>query len=433
MKILVLSNLYPPDFIGGYELLCALAVEFLCGLGHEVLVLTADPHLPVPDANLVAREFRLSPFYDSDYLGKLHPFARKVYEVESRFISAFNVHILLKHLRAFAPDVVYLNNLVGIGGLGLLGCLQHLKVPWVWQLGDAVPYHLCSLRSLDWPTHGDYYGNVLPHLAEAFNAYVNGAYVACSSRLVAELASHGLELRGNVEILPYWFQGTRHGGRAELLENGKLHIASAGTLAPNKGTDLLIRAAEIVRDSGKTNFTLDLFGNVDSPHWQVLIDKANLRPQITLHGSKTQTELSQIYRHCDVFAFPTWSQEPFGVAPLEAAAQGCVPIMSECCGLAEWMVHGVDCLKAARTAEAFADLFIEILDRKLDLTALSRQTAEVAWRYFHVRAVIPRIEKILQNAAKASRLGAGQPEEAYRLALLAEKTAQVVLQESLCA
>jgi glycogen(starch) synthase len=187
-----------------------------------------------------------------------------------------------------------------------------------------------------------------------------------------------------------------------------------------------------VRDSGRTSFTLDLYGSVDSPRWQVLIDKANLRPQVTLHGSKTQTELSKLYRHCDVFAFPTWDQEPFGVAPLEAAAQGCVPIMSESCGLAEWMLHGVDCLKAQRTAEGFADLFIEILDCKLDLTALSRRTEEVAWRYFHVGAVIPRIDHILQNAAKASRLGAGRPEEAYRLAILAEKTTQVVLQESLC-
>ncbi len=222
-------------------------------------------------------------------------------------------------------------------------------------------------------------------------------------------------------------------GAAEFLENGKLHIASAGSLAPNKGTDLLIRAAEIVRNLGRTNFTLDLYGSVDSPRWQNLIDKAKLRPQVTLHGSKTQTELSNIYRHCDVFAFPTWSQEPFGVAPLEAAAQGCVPIMSECCGLAEWMLHGVDCLKAERTAEGFADLFIEILDRKLNLTALSQRTTEVAWHYFHVGAVIPRIERILQNAAKASRLGAGRPEEVYRLAILAEKTSQVVLQESLCA
>jgi glycosyltransferase involved in cell wall biosynthesis len=340
------------------------------------------------------------------------------------------VNILLKHLRAFAPDVVYLNNLVGLGGLGLLGCLQHLAVPWVWQLGDAVPYHLCSLRCPEWPMQGDYYGEVLPHLAEAFNAYVQGTYVVCSSRLVGEIASRGLKLRDRVEILPYWFQSTRHAGRDELLENENLHIVSAGSLAPYKGTDLLIKAAEIVRDSGRTKFSLDLYGCVDSPCWQVLIDQANLRPQVTLHGPKTQAELSEVYRHSDVFAFPTWSREPFGVAPLEAAAQGCVPIMSECCGLAEWMLDGVDCLKAERSAEAFAGLFIEILDRKLDLTAISRRTAEAAWRYFHVGSVIPRVEHILQNAARACRLEAGRTEEAYRLAILAEKTAQVMLQES---
>ena len=52
---------------------------------------------------------------------------------------------------------------------------------------------------------------------------------------------------------------------------------------------------------------------------------------------------------------PDPRREPFGFAPLEAAARGCVPIMSQACGIAEWFVHGVHFLKAPRTAEAFAE------------------------------------------------------------------------------
>ena len=39
MKILVLSNLYPPDFIGGYEIACAQVVDALRGRGLDVRVL----------------------------------------------------------------------------------------------------------------------------------------------------------------------------------------------------------------------------------------------------------------------------------------------------------------------------------------------------------------------------------------------------------
>ena len=33
----------------------------------------------------------------------------------------------------------------GVGGLGLVACVQRLAVPWVWHICDAVPLQLCSL------------------------------------------------------------------------------------------------------------------------------------------------------------------------------------------------------------------------------------------------------------------------------------------------
>ncbi len=40
MKILLISNLFPPDVLGGYEILCAQVGELLQRGGHEVSVLT---------------------------------------------------------------------------------------------------------------------------------------------------------------------------------------------------------------------------------------------------------------------------------------------------------------------------------------------------------------------------------------------------------
>ena len=42
MKILVLTNLYPPHYVGGYELHCQTVVEALRARGHVVQVLTSD-------------------------------------------------------------------------------------------------------------------------------------------------------------------------------------------------------------------------------------------------------------------------------------------------------------------------------------------------------------------------------------------------------
>ena len=42
MKILVISDLYPPNYIGGYELNCRDSVDALIAKGHEVSVLTSS-------------------------------------------------------------------------------------------------------------------------------------------------------------------------------------------------------------------------------------------------------------------------------------------------------------------------------------------------------------------------------------------------------
>ena len=42
MKILVVSNLYPPQHVGGYELGCRDVVEKLRARGHVVRVLTSN-------------------------------------------------------------------------------------------------------------------------------------------------------------------------------------------------------------------------------------------------------------------------------------------------------------------------------------------------------------------------------------------------------
>ena len=431
MRILTLTNIYPPDFIGGYELLCSQVVDVLRASGHQVQVLTAAPRKPAPPLSHVNREFRLGGIYDGPLFEKIHPFARRVTEIESKYISSFNVHVLLQHLERFAPDVVYLHNIVGLGGLGILGCLQHQKIPWVWQLGDAVPYHLCSTQTSAGHPGEEFWGRPAPGLTAAFSQMVEGVFICCSSRLLAEIAGYGIELRGRVEVLPYWFHGVRSTNRAPHREGGTLRIASAGALGPHKGTDLLIDAMAALRDSGRTNFTLDLYGTVSSPYWQVMIDRHNLRPQVTLHGSRPQAELARAYRSCDLFAFPTWSREPFGVAPLEAAAQGCVPVLAHSCGIAEWMTHGVECLKAERSVEGFTATFTEAYDGKIDLNSLGTRAANLVWRDFHIDAIAPRIDRILQETARKSRSGAGTADEAYRLALMAEKTAAVLGQETL--
>jgi glycosyltransferase involved in cell wall biosynthesis len=425
VKILVVSNLYPPDFLGGYEIACAQAVDALRARGHDVLVTAGAPRNPTPTTRGVRRVFKLVDEWNATEMSE-DALVIALRSAESRLVSAHNVHVLTAILGEFNPDVVLVSNILGLGGLGLMTCLQYLKTPWVWHLGDCVPRLLCSKFHV--------FDRANPALAEEFSRHIQGHFVLVSQQLRDEVESAAIALKGDVAVIPYWITGTRPPGprhRQGRAGDGVLRIISAGQVSREKGIDLLIEGAGQLRDAGYDRFVLDIYGQVDGPFFEHRIRTLGLDQQVRLLGARPHHEILELYGRYDVFAFPSRDREPFGLVPLEAAARGCVPIITRRCGIAEWLVHGVHCLKVERTAEAFAAVFGAIMTGEVALAPIARRAAAAAWRDFHIDAILPRIEARLAAAARQSRAGAGSAAEAYRLARLAEQLTQTLIQEAL--
>jgi glycosyltransferase involved in cell wall biosynthesis len=426
VKILVISNLYPPDTEGGYEMGCRQVVENLRARGHEVRVLTTAPRTPVASPPHVRRTLRLTDLWVDYHMTRCAPVTQLLDESESYRINAFNVHTLLAELDDFEPDVAYAWMLTGIGGLGLMATLHHLRVPWVWHLMDDVPATLCQIEN-----------RVIPALAREIERQLRGHTIACSQQLVDEIERRGVRLDGEVEIVPNWVAGPVPPLRSEFYQGDRplRIVASAAHLdrCYDKGMDLLIRAAALLRDRGRDGFTLDIYGQVNDTYFGDLIKTHRLGDLVFLRGRLDQADLIAAYQDYDVFAFPARLREPCAFAPLEAAPSGCVTVMSTLGGNSEWLVHGVHCLKVPRTTEGFAEIFTEILDGRIDLEPIGRRGALAVRRDFHLDGLLPRIEAILARAARQDRTGAGSADEAYRLALLAEKLTSVIIQEPFCA
>ncbi len=427
MKVLVLSNLYPPDMLGGYELGCRQVVDALIEQGHEVRVLTAAPRRPVTSTPPhVRRLLRLTEIWSHYVFAKSAPVTAHLAQSEAHRINAANCHVLLSELEEFQPDVVYVWMLAGLGGLGLMACLEHLKVPWVWHLMDNVPNVLCEAA-----------GRLVPAFAREFERqFQNGRYIACSQQLVDEIELGGVSLGKHVEVLPNWSAVPPRPPRDSYLEGGVLRIVTAAGLIDrrmDKGVDLVIEAAGLLRDMGHDRFEVDIYGQVVDHYFADLIHARNLSGQVRLKGHRSQAELGELFSSYDLFAYPTRAREPFGFVVLEAGARGCVPVVSEVCGNVEWFVHGIHVLKAPRTAESFARIFASVLDGSIDPRPIGRRLVQTIQRDFHLDVLLPRIERTLAEAARRSRDGAGSAEEAYGLALLAERLSKVLIQESLCA
>jgi glycosyltransferase involved in cell wall biosynthesis len=260
-------------------------------------------------------------------------------QAEATIISAFNVHVLTEAIADFEPDVIYAWMLVGVGGLGLMAAVQHLGIPWVWHLMDDVPVALCRLD-----------GRVVDPLLREFARQLDGDYISCSRILVDEIEAGGIKLRPRVDVVTNWVVGEPLAPRSHFYQPGeRLRIVNAGQMAPHKGVGVLIEAAALLREQGHEEFVIDLYGDVEDQQFPTLVRTLGLENHVLFQGARSHPELARLYPRYDLFAFPTWAREPFGFAPLEAAWTGCVPLISQACGIAEWLVHGVHCLKAERS------------------------------------------------------------------------------------
>jgi glycosyltransferase involved in cell wall biosynthesis len=423
VKILVLSNFYPPDTQGGYEMGCRQVVDGLRARGHDVRVLTTVPRTPAVSDPHVIRTLQLTDFLWNSYLcERSHRLTYRLAEAASYQINSINVFALLAAIEQVQPDIVYVWMVTGIGGLGLLACLNHLHIPWVWHLMDEVPSTLCMMHD-----------RVFPALARELVRQLRGSVVACSRQLIDRIAQLGVALEGPVAIVPNWVAGPLPPVRSRFYRReAPLRIVAAAAWIDrsyDKGINLLIEAAAILRQRGYHRFSLDIFGKLTDPYYDDLILQHSLRDWVSFRGSLSQSELMVRYQDYDVFAFPARLNEPCAFAPLEAAPGGCVPIMARISGNSEWFVHGVHCLKAPRTAEGFARALGDILDGKIQLEPIGRRVAALVRRDFHLDGLLPRLEQVLAAGAQQSRAGAGTAAEAYRMARLAERLTQVLLQE----
>jgi glycosyltransferase involved in cell wall biosynthesis len=184
--------------------------------------------------------------------------------------------------------------------------------------------------------------------------------------------------------------------------DGALGITTAvGVLVEHKGIDILIEAACLLRALDQGTFWIDINGREDDDRFRRLAADGAVDDVVRFRGLTEQKELIRRLSGCDVFAFPTAWREPFAFAPLEAAAAGCVPLISSTSGNAEWMVGGVHCLKAPRTPQAFADALAAILRGDIDLAPIGRRAQAAVRDMFHSPTVLPAVEAALFEAAAA--------------------------------
>lgn len=390
MRILFLTNLFPPHVLGGYEIACRDAAVSLRERGHEVEVLAS--HAPVDtrsDPPWLHRQFALRAFSPiQPHTGEL----RDEHNFGSGCSQYANTAAVLQNIRSFQPDLVCVWNLYGVGGLAMLDLLEQLRIPWVFHLGDNVPNFL---------VHG------IPRMvAELFlrrdlSVFSAVTATAISQHVVEEIEDTlGIRFECPPTIIPGWVDTRQLGQRQTYMPDGRLRMISIGSLGKHKGTDIVIDACQDLVSGGLSEFEVDVFGFGTTGPWVSRAASQGVSGHINFRGPRTHAEIMALLPNYDVLLFPTWPREAYGAVSIEAAACGVVPIMTRNAGSAERLVDGVHALKIDRSSASLAAAIARVLRGEVDIARLGRYAARLARSDLERERCIDRFEEVFEKSTR---------------------------------
>ena len=428
LKILALTNLYPPHHAGTFDTHCQSVVEALRLRGHTLLVVTST-------AGLIAEQ-RDSEIHRTLLLNGVYgaPEVTAIQQLRAREIH--NNRMLLDALAAFEPDIVHVFSLHGLSK-SLIFTLRNARVPAAYAVFDhwladgvredpwlrfwnapALPFLEQSGRAalemsgergrLDStaPTRmmkgydriPALYGDDKARAGVAPNSITEFRFdriYFCSQALRQLTAQAGFAV-SHAEVIYPRITGA-FVGQTKPAGAPMRRFLIVSRLTEESGVMTALEALKLAR-AARLNMTFHIYGRGESSYVAALRSfvVSNKLPVEFMTVSNLNTDMAAIYKRHDVLLHtPEWP-EPFPVTALEAMACGLPVIGSTAGGAEELLHHGENALTyppgdAAQLAARMQELQVS--------PALRCQMAESAQaevlEKFNDTVVMDRVENFL--------------------------------------
>lgn len=410
MRILVISDLYPPVAFGGYERQCAALVNGLRER-HDVVVLTSNRDLDRAGTEKYVRR-------DLPYLG---PARRQAPLAPLAAIRAAQVtRDVLAHLR---PDIVYVANCVGVpqaapcvamnAGYRLVFRLAELWYAANLLHGDRFLRHLQAKDRAPrraWATlmRGI---NHHPALRLAPEQPVRVAISWCSDDLRERAGTHRY-LRPVLErtIYPCSAEGAAAFARLPRRPRDRVIVAYVGRVTVAKGAELACRALAQLRSTHGIDADLLLAGPCTlrmRRRMETLARDLGVAQHLRLLGPLDTAAVGELLQQAHVVVIPSVEHEAFGTVCIEAGLARAPIVASRVGGIPEALRGGEDALlfepgDAEQCAAALATTICDPspTERRVH-SAFSRMQSFTVERY------VKASEMLLEEAAVA--LPSGEP------------------------
>lgn len=398
MKLLALTNLYPPQELGGYGRSIADFVWGLLKRGHSVKVLSSDaPHLGEgspcgPSGEAVHRALLLKGSYE----GGVHPLQdrKACYAIEQHNANA--IQTIWKHQGPF--NGVLLGN-IDLLGVEILEPLLTLGVPVLHHIGFInPPFHpKHSPRSKDYLVVAAS-GAVAQALSNAgFHTSPGKSLPVVYPGVRCELFGPGVTGRS----LPVPLNGEQK-HRPLGSQRYPLKVCFAGLMMGSKGAHTLVEALVTMSKRG-----LHVEGHLAGGDFQAgyreqledLLWKQGL-DSVRFTGQLKRRSLSRFYGLHHVCVFPSIHPEAFGIVGAEAMASGLALISSGVGGASELFVDQISGLRfQAGNPADLADRLEQLCRDPQKLIKLARAGEQRAREELSVAESARRLEALFMQAS----------------------------------
>ena len=359
MRILILSNLYPPNVVGGYERLCFEVTAGLAAAGHEMVVLTTRYGGKTADysGQRVLRELDLltgpdiyTPFPGTD--------------ADRAAVNRSNLATLHRVLDEVNPDVVFAWNLFFLDA-SMLQALEQSRFRTVVMLTDN---WLLVMRN------GLFVHNYFQDMVHGTTPFVPppppGALVRTKEwlrRIAGRAPAPGLEAIFGAAFMRDLYaaggsrferhrvihNGVKQGGhaaapgvdRTQLVQPGTLRLLFAGRLVDLKGAHTAVAAMKLLDPAalGVSRVLLTVLGDTQDATYMTqlhqAIDASGQADHIALEPSVPEDQLPVLFNAHDIYLFPSL-YEPFSLTLIHALALGIPTIASNTGGNPEIIRDG---------------------------------------------------------------------------------------------
>ncbi len=389
-RILVVSNRFPPDIVGGYELRCASVCVELKNSGSDVAVVTnkAGGNPEYYHGIKVYRSLPYFPFNEpaSSWRQKL-----RYLKVSGQALESFT-----KLVHDYEPDVIFWWNMDCLP-LGLLSvstgkvyrqyCWLEDDWPKKLRIRNARPedlwYRYCrgEIRSgMLGKLLAILFGipsNKSKHcMSGAEKPYHLNAIFCVSEFIRTQAVIAGLEgkkyhiIHGGVSEVPY----IELAKRDTVGRDKPLKLIYAGAITPDRGLMTLIEAFIMMSPEDRQRFHLTVVGAVPEtwaqPYYNSIINLAReyaLGEFISFSGKLEPESLPDLYAECDLLVHTSVRGEGWPLVIVEAMLAGLDVLSSGAGGAAEL------CAEAGISTFSFNNAYIlrqELLSKERDREAL---------------------------------------------------------------